>query len=194
MLGLLSNLFPDLSKYSDEEYEKLVWQAKVRRGDAIWVVPLGVGLLAGGLWILAAVIMQLGIQRMGPTVGPPPMLGWGVINGIVALSIAVAAAGTTRWVLIVRSIRRLVNKAGCPYCEFSLVGLRVQSGWVRCPECGQRVALHEHRLTEDDLIPEGGWYRPIDGAGPRGAYQPPGVPEVRTGPNGRARRSDRAGR
>jgi hypothetical protein len=197
MFSLGSSLLRDLSKYSDEEYERLVWQAKVRRGDAIWVIPSGVGLLAGGLWVGAAVLMHMGMMRAVPTWAAPSLANFGVINAIVALCVAVAAGMAVRWWMIVRSIRRIVNKAGCPYCEFSLVGLRVQNGWVRCPECGQRVYLHEHRLTQDDLIPEGGWYRPIEGAGPRGAYLDPGRAEPRakpSRPSAPARSTGRGGR
>jgi hypothetical protein len=177
--GLGSSMFSDLRKYTEEEYEKLVWQAKARRGDALWVISGLVGLLAAAAWIGAAVLMQVGINKMGPTVMTPSSIKLGLINAIVAMCVAVAAGMAVRWIMIVRSIRLIVNKAGCPYCEFSLVGLRVQNGWVRCPECGQRIYLHEHKLTEDDLIPEGGWYRPIEGAGPRGAYVEPGKPETR---------------
>ena len=184
MFGLGTSLLRDLSKYTDEEYERLVWQAKARRGDALWVIPTGVGILAAAAWVGVAVLIQMGFLRMGPTVAAPSMMKFGVLNAVVALAIAFAAGSAVRWVMIVRSIRRIVNKAGCPYCEFSLVGLRVQSGWVRCPECGQRVYLHEHRLTEDDLIPDGGWYRPVEGAGPRGAYLEPGMRERRGGPTG----------
>lgn len=182
MFGLGTSILPDLSKYSDEEYERLVWQAKARRGDALWVIPTGAGVLAAAVWVALAVLMQMGIMRMGPTVAAPSIMKFGLINAVVALAIAFALGGLVRWIMIVRSIRRIVNKAGCPYCEFSLVGLPVKLGWVRCPECGQRVYLHEHRLTEEDLIPEGGWYRPIEGAGPRGAYNEPGRPETRARP------------
>ena len=46
-MRFLSKLFsvPELSKYSEEEYERLVWQAKLRRGDAIWVIPAGAGIM-----------------------------------------------------------------------------------------------------------------------------------------------------
>ena len=45
-------------------------------------------------------------------------------------------------------------RALCPFCEFSLVGLMPSQGRVRCPECGEVVVLAEHRIHEDDLIPD----------------------------------------
>ena len=108
--------------------------------------------------------------RIGPT--GAGLRVWGLANIFVAALIAGAVGTAVRWMLLVRSIRRIINKAACPFCEFSLVGLRVEHGWVRCPECGQRVYLHEHRLTPDDLVPEHERNRPLPGigAGDMGGY------------------------
>ena len=52
---------PEIDKYSEEEFEHLVRQAKLRRGDAVWVIPMGVGLLAVGAWIGVSVLLTMGI-------------------------------------------------------------------------------------------------------------------------------------
>lgn len=174
-MRLLSSIFADqeLEGYSDEELAKLTWQAKVRRADAIWVIPLLVAIVAGVAWLFAAAFLTRGMQTVGTILSGPTFGRWIAINGVVALTIACAAGALVRWRMLVTSIKRIVNKAGCPYCEFSLVGLRVNHGWVQCPECGQRVYLFEHKLTPEDLVPESVKRRPPEGAGAMGAYKPP---------------------
>ena len=152
-MSFLSNLFqiPGLSSYSDAEYERLVGQAKLRRGDAIWILPGLAGVLVAGAWIGVgvAIVVAMKSARTSPTGMSLRVLG--LANILVAILLGTAVAMLVRWVLLVRSIRRIVNRAGCPFCEFSLVGLRVNHGWVQCPECGQRVYLFEHRMTPEDL-------------------------------------------
>jgi hypothetical protein len=186
MLSILN--IPELSNYSDEEYERLVGQAKLRRGDAIWVLPGLAGLLAGLAWVGVGIGVMLAIKASsaaaaaavsaagGIPAPEPSMRGWAVGNLLVGVLIAVAVAVAVRWYLLVRSIKRLINRAGCPFCEFSLVGLRIEHGWVRCPECWQRVSLHEHRLSEEDILTDEEKRKPIKGlgAGPMGAYVPTG--------------------
>ncbi len=180
MLQILN--IPELSGYSDQEYDRLVAQAKLRRGDAIWVLPGLAGILAGIVWVGVGVGIMLAIKASNAaavaagsiSIANTSIRGWVVGNICVGLLIAVAAAVSVRWLLLVRSIKRLINRAGCPFCEFSLVGLRVDHGWVQCPECGQRVYLHEHRLTEEDILTDEQKRKPIAalGAGPMGAYVP----------------------
>ena len=189
-MSFLSSIFhiPELSSYSDDEYDKLVRQAKLRRGDAIWVIPGLAGALAGIAWIGIGIAVMLAIKASnaaaaaamsaagGIPAASPSLRGWAVGNLLVGVLISVAVAVAVRWYLLVRSIKRLINRAGCPFCEFSLVGLRVEHGWVRCPECGQRVYLHEHRLSEEDILTDEQKRKPIAGlgAGPMGAYVPRG--------------------
>jgi hypothetical protein len=177
-MSFYSSIFqiPGLSNYSDAEYERLVAQAKLRRGDAIWVLPGLAGVLAAGAWIGIGIAMFVAMQAAGSSPTGLALRGLGLANILAAVLIGVAVAVAVRWVLLVRSIRRIVNRAGCPFCEFSLVGLRVQHGWVQCPECGQRVYLHEHRLSEEDILTDEERHKPIAGlgAGPMGAYVKPG--------------------
>ena len=184
MLQILN--IPELSGYSDQEYDRLVGEAKLRRGDALWVLPVLAGILAGIVWVGVGIGIMLAIKASnaaaavavaaagGIPASSASLRGWSIGNLLVGVLIAVAVAVALRWYLLVRSIKRLINRAGCPFCEFSLVGLRIQKGWVRCPECGQRVYLHEHRLSEEDILTDEEKRKPIAGlgAGPMGAYVP----------------------
>jgi len=185
-MRLFSSLFsvPELAEYSDEEFDRLVWQAKLRRGDAVWVVPMAAGLLAAAAWMGFGALLTYGLKSAGSGLVGAPFKYWLLGNAFVALLTAIAAGACVRWVMIVRSVRRIINRAGCPFCEFSLVGLKVQHGWVRCPECGQRVYLHEHKLTPEDLVTEAQKRAPLEGAGPMGALKGPGSKRQTAGRRG----------
>lgn len=196
---------PSLEKLSAGERRALVWKAAKRRGDAIWVIPLCVAVAATGLWLLAGWrLMLIVIAAVGPA--PPPvsptaaaaaafggppvaapgptlttpfrtiLLGLGLIVFIFAWLIA-------RRVMILRTVRRLMNRVSCPACEFCLVELKSEGGFVTCPECGQRINLYEHDMTPDDLLSESDRVKPLPGAGPYGAYKLP----TNSAPSARAR-------
>lgn len=170
MFRFLGDIFhpPELEKVSEEEYDRLVWQARYRRGDAIWVIPLLSGILAAAAWGGIAWLLTLSFRAFAGGQLISQGLGrWVGVNIIVACLFFIAGVMLTRWTMIVRSIRIMLNRAACPFCDFSLVGLTISDGAVKCPECGQRVVLHEHRIHEADItIP-----RPFDAAGERGAYR-----------------------
>ncbi len=166
---------PELEKYSDDEFAVLMRKARLRRGDALWVVPVFWGIVGAVVWVGVTAVMTFGLRSTGLSLAGNGMARWLMLNVFVGALVAVAVGAAARWWMLVRSIRRLLNKAGCPYCEFSMVGLRVKQGWVRCPECGQRVYIHDLHLTEEDLMTDAERYAPPPevGAGEMGAYVKP---------------------
>ncbi len=188
---------PSLGKLSDGERRRLVWKAAVKRGDAIWVVPLCVAAAATGLWLLAGWRVMLVVSTAvgsssapapvsstaaaaaafgGPPVGPgAPTLSPAFRTILLGLGVIVffAAWVIARRVMILRTVRRMLNRVSCPACEFCLVGLKSSGGFVTCPECGERISLYEHDMTPDDLLSESERHKPLPGAGPYGAYKVP---------------------
>ncbi|HMN41316.1 MAG TPA: hypothetical protein PKE29_10755 [Phycisphaerales bacterium] len=166
---------PELEKYSDDEFVVLMRKARLRRGDALWVIPALWGFVGAVVWVGVTAVMTFGLKSTGLSLTGNGMARWIGLNVFVGLLVAVAVGAAVRWWMLVRSIRRLVNKAGCPYCEFSMVGLRVSAGWVRCPECGERVYIFDENLTEEDLMTDAERYTPPPGigAGEMGAYIKP---------------------
>lgn len=184
-----------LSHLSDKERRRLVYQAAIKRGDAIWVVPGAVAIAVTGLWLVVGwKLMALVAAAMGPPPpapsatavaaaafgGPAPVVAgptvppalrttlWGL-----ALIVFIFAWLLTRRALVLRTVRRLINRVACPSCEFSLLGLKPQGAYVTCPECGGRVNLYEHGLKPEDLTLEHEKRRAFEGAGPYGAYKVP---------------------
>ncbi len=146
---------PELDGYSDEECQRLVWQAKIRREDAMWILPLCAGAAALLVWAGIAGSVAVLLASLWPaTMSGPADAKIAVALGFGALIVWMAWVGTAR-LLILRSIRAMLNRAGCPYCDFSLIGLKVKAGYVTCPECGSRVGLHEINLTAEDLAVKG---------------------------------------
>lgn len=142
--------YPEFDGYSDEQCRKLVLQARLRRGDAAWVMPLlaAIGLMAawtifgGALLVLLA--SMAGRNLPSPAAFLTPIFLFEIPGFIVAYV-------WVRRLMLVRSIRRMVNRAVCPFCEFSLVGLPVKINAVICPECGQKVQLTAHGIRREDL-------------------------------------------
>lgn len=143
--------YPEFDGYSDEQCRKLLLQAQLRRGDAAWVLPLVGAAAASGFWLFVAV----GLVRAFAS-----LLSVTIVGGNFLLAVAVLVAPVfvavfvgVRRAMLVRSVRRLVNRAACPFCEFSLVGLPVRVNTVQCPECGEKVRLSEHGIRHEDLRP-----------------------------------------
>jgi len=177
-----------------------VWQAVVKRGDAIWVVPALVAVVATVAWIVIGwqfmVIVNAAIGGGGgvATVTPaqvaagaiPPatttpsaigtllpslpaplrsiLLGLGLLVFIFAWII-------TRRIMVLRTLKHLINRVVCPGCEFCLIGLKARGAIVICPECGERIDLFQNGFTTDDLLTETQKRRPFTGAGINGAYR-----------------------
>lgn len=143
--------YPEFDGYSDEQCRKLLLQARLRRGDAAWVLPLVAAAAAAGFWLFVAAGLVHALAAL---------LGITIVGGNFLLAVAVLVAPVfaaafvgVRRAMLVRSVRRLVNRAACPFCEFSLVGLPVRVNTVRCPECGEKVRLSEHGIRHEDLRP-----------------------------------------
>lgn len=162
---------PGLTSLSEIEVEHLVELAKGRREDALWILPLGWNVL---LWIAVMgplIWLTLILQGAGGTGGGSAAGGSASLTGSAAWTVSplvakimislatcamvVVSAVVWIWIrrrLIIRSIRFLLNKSACPYCDFDLRGLRVaDNAVVVCPECGEIVLLKEHGMTRRDL-------------------------------------------
>ncbi len=159
----VSQEFDDLD---DLELEHLVFQAKDRRDDAVWILPLlaviGAWVLVMGpvlslVWMLLGSMTATGGGGAGGTSGgfdPTSLAGVLAIGLVCAIGIGLSVVvwvWVRRW-LIIRSMRHIIRKASCPYCGFDLRGLPVTDyRLVRCPECGESINLADHGLTKRDL-------------------------------------------
>jgi ssDNA-binding Zn-finger/Zn-ribbon topoisomerase 1 len=153
-ISTLDAAVPQLAAVSAERRQHLIEMAKIRRGEAIWLLPLAFAAPAG--FIMCAALLSLTAATMGPA---PAGGGFSLFSVAMALLLGALPAFITvfalvRRVMIIRSLRLMLNRTACPYCEFELRGLPLDGETVRCPECGERSTLHELRVSRTEMQTE----------------------------------------
>jgi hypothetical protein len=149
-LSKVYRAFREFDGFSDQRCEAYLRLAQSRYKGA--TVLVSVGSLAAfflTVWLYFGVGASL-LRRL--VVGLPglhPMwsavyLGCGVL--VPALAALLVRDAWVRWVL-----RQFLRDVRCVRCRYSLLGLQVMGGAVRCPECGERTVLAELGLSEADL-------------------------------------------
>jgi hypothetical protein len=185
--------WPELNDYSEAECRSMMLRARVRRGDAMWVLPLaGVGVLALLVGVFASVasgIVHRARVRSGAAAWYWEDAGVHVVwagSLVVFLVMSVVVGVAIRRVLIIRSVLNHLERARCPYCLFSLCGLVLELGAVTCPECGARIVLADEGLTPEDLLPRHG--RTYQTWRPGRDEEPPPIPLEPEVPEGKRKR------
>ena len=177
MAGMFAQLFRtgDLESTSDNEYERLRARASARNGDGAALAAASAAVGAALAWgfggiLIAWMVTALSSQPGNSGGGAPTIAGrvW-TLNILFALLAGFLAMRLTYEWRLAKAMRRVQNKAGCPYCEFSLVGLKAEMGAVTCPECGQLVVLAEHHIPPDALYTQHSG-PPVSDAGPLGSF------------------------
>jgi hypothetical protein len=179
LMAMLYNLFRprDLEHLTDAEFERYCMRADTRRGDLIWLVPYSIGFGVA----ICFVAIGLGLAWLLAKGAPVNWLRIGVLNILLGIMLTLIVGSVIRYRLTLKTVRQLLNKAACPFCEFSLFGLRCESSrelgiagsdHVTCPECGERFSLSDHGLSATDLINPFAPPPPVASAGPLGAYLP----------------------
>lgn len=183
LLSAYSDL-PELKGKSPAEQRRLVWQAGNRRGDAIWAIPLLVAVSVVGVWggigfgiVRMVMAWKASKSPLGQAETPMDLVRLIALGG---LFLFLASFVLTKRAMLIRSLITLVNRAACPYCRFSLVGLKPDTRGgtgakpsIRCPECGEVVSIFDHGILPDDLLTDHDRRKPLPGAGPYGAYKTP---------------------
>jgi hypothetical protein len=148
--------FAELDRFSDEECERFLLQARAQR--RVGPLPLVLAVVAVLGWCLAAVPMIRSWFRRGYFRGPGP------IDAVRTGLLIAAVVGTpllvyyiARDVRLRRALRGRIDNARCPRCRQSLLGLPMldesPTPAVRCTECGGSIELTPIGLTPADLLP-----------------------------------------
>ncbi|MBS0198526.1 MAG: hypothetical protein JSR77_17380 [Planctomycetes bacterium] len=149
--------FPELDRFSDEQCEGFVALIRRKRSGSFNSVML-LGTLAG-LLVLGPVIefqkfMTERIEVYVPAL--PDSWLWAIAKFllfVIVTSIIVAAATyIPRDVWMRAVISRVIRRARCLGCGYTLLGLDVQGDLVTCPECGEKSSLSQRGLSEGDII------------------------------------------
>lgn len=146
--------FPELDRFSDEDCRRFVRLASERHtSGAVATAFAGIAIGVLGVFVVtpaaSAVVTEIvrGLR-----------LNEGVYLGIIGLTMLVVAPLGPVLGLMLRDfwLRRTIGKrligARCPGCDYSILGLPVEDGHVRCPECGLAVSLAERGLTPEAIM------------------------------------------
>jgi hypothetical protein len=142
--------FRELDQFSDAECRRYI--GRIQRRRTIGCLPFLVGFAVGPFWLMFLIVLTSTLRR-------PPNI---VVALVVATSLiwgpAIIGLLARDWVLI-RAIRKQIDNARCPKCDYSLLGLTVRNddtgrAWVQCPECGAKHFLLNLNLSPEDLFPQ----------------------------------------
>lgn len=150
-LSKIYRAFPEFDPFPDSECERYIRYAYAQSRLRIGCIPAVAFVVAliffNGLHGVVAVALESSNVRPGES-GEIVIFFVALVSGFAVPAI---------FALLVRDrvLRRVlldrVRTARCPSCQFSLLGLPVAEGAVRCPECGTNIVLSMHNLTPQDL-------------------------------------------
>lgn len=147
--------FPELDRFSDDECERYVHQARtVAYSRRFWRHALeGLAMVGGFAVVLVLQVVIYTVITALPG-NPPRWFEPVAMFTFVTLLVAVPSLGSLmvrdRWLR--RAIADRLANARCPHCEYSLLGLPVDDGSVQCPECGETIELAAYGLMPADLL------------------------------------------
>jgi hypothetical protein len=146
-------LFRVLDRYTDEECEGLISQARGARLTGIVIAII----LATILGVVGAVLLSVYLEhffgRNSPWIADDLIQGRLVLCPIYAafVSILITVAFAPYAIMVVSSITSKLRTVSCD-CGYLMLGLSVAHGRVQCPECGVVHVLMDRGWEEKDII------------------------------------------
>lgn len=147
-LSKIYRAFPELDRFCDAECDGFVRAARQKH------------LIRESVFSVVAVFAALTVMGVGTAIFGMYGNRFAVLRDTVGLVVTVGAIVLAGCIsgLLVRdawlrwAVRTVLRVAKCPACTYSLLGLPLSEGKVRCPECGRDIAIASLGLTPDDLI------------------------------------------
>lgn len=147
--------FPELDAFGDEDCMQFVRRARREHRLLVWALPPIVWIAAFfTIFAVVGVVATALPTPAAPKWLPPEMRPALAVTVLLTLLVGGASLASmlARDAMMRRLLQGQIDKARCTRCQFSLLGLRVRHGAVKCPECGTDVVLAEIGLCEEDLI------------------------------------------
>jgi len=153
--------FSEFDSLSDEECERYVRHVRSQRRWQYELLPLITTLVLMLVWPVGWVVLtdEFPGQRL-PI--PDSHDGRVILLGATTVLFPALVGLTLRDFALWWGVRDEVNRARCPKCLQSLLGVPVQEiglggdlakRFIRCPECGRKYMLLDIGITPRDLIP-----------------------------------------
>lgn len=149
--------FPELDRFDDDKCLEFIqlacskfWRSRMIVGVIGLTVCIAtfVALLIGLNTLLDGVFYRTVAERLRS-----PYYLWLWAGGIAASGAFVGFSGLLirdRWIRW--AVASQIVAARCLNCEYSLLGLTPDAGFVLCPECGQQANLQERGITAEELL------------------------------------------
>lgn len=147
--------FPELDRFSDAECEGFVRLVKRQYRFAevsvqLASVPLMLIVTAPGVLLVMALARWQDTSGWGESWHA---WEWIILFGALLSGSCGGLSGLMFYdCWLKRAILVRLKEAKCPACAYSLLGLAVVDGGIRCPECGEVFGLAERGLTPADLL------------------------------------------
>lgn len=147
-------LVRELDRYSDKECRGFMKSLSLWR---VWllILSLPIAMLFGVKLLALTELANEAITGRGDWVLDAALPGeraLGMLYTVVVLFGSAAAAFIPYAAILRRVVRRRYASLACLKCRYSIVGLPVANGYVRCPECGQDICLDKQGWSEKDII------------------------------------------
>lgn len=154
--------FPEFDGLSDEECRRYVRHVRVHQRWQYQLIPLLAGLALLIVWPVGWVVAErnLPLRQWVPVPLSDDLRI--LLLGVTSILVPAMTMLLLRDLALWWGVRDEVNRARCPKCRQSLLGVPVQEvgvggdpakRFIRCPECGKKYMLLDIGITPRDLIP-----------------------------------------
>jgi hypothetical protein len=154
--------FPEFDGLSDEECARYVRHVRVHQRWQYQLIPLLTGLALLVVWPVGWVVAARNLPVWQWVPMPPSDESRILLLGVTSILVPAMTMLLLRDLALWWGVREEVNRARCPKCRQSLLGVPVQEvgvggdpakRFIRCPECGRKYMLLDIGITPRDLIP-----------------------------------------
>jgi DNA-directed RNA polymerase subunit RPC12/RpoP len=154
--------FSEFDSLSDEDCERYVRHVRIYQRGLYQLVPVFTTLTLAISWPVGWVILSwyFPVQQWVPM--PDSHDGRLILLVVTSVLVPAMTGLLLRDLALWLGVRDEVNRARCPKCKQSLLGVPVQEvgvgddpakRFIRCPECGRKYNLLDIGITPRDLIP-----------------------------------------
>jgi hypothetical protein len=154
--------FPEFDSLPDEECERYVRHVRVHQRWQFQLIPLLTTLVLAVAWPVTWVVLShyYPIHHWVPL--PATEEARIIVLAVTSVLVPAMVGLLLRDLALWLGVRDEVNRARCPKCRQSLLGVPVQEigmgndpakRFIRCPECGRKYNLLDIGITPRDLVP-----------------------------------------
>jgi hypothetical protein len=145
-------LCADLDSYTNSECLLFAKQFRSARLVGAVVALVTMCFFGGPLLLLGVFFVQSLFPTKSDWADESTLRGCVVVIGAAAVFVvpAVWISLLPHCILLRRAVRQVMRGLTCRSCNYSLVGLPIVDGAIRCPECAEQLILAQHGINTDE--------------------------------------------